>query len=114
MSPNGASGTGSCLSCVEEVDDLLVTAVIGPASGRRVELEVDDRGVGSPGEEVAHQLHVPVRGGGVEGGAARTAHEGAAVIEGVDVEPDVEHEADGVAAPELGCPGERRVVVFGL
>src|SRR3954468_7979698 len=109
MSPNGASGTGSCLSCVEEVDDVLVTAVLGPASCGRVELEVDDRGVGSPGQEVPHQPHVPVGGGGVEGGAAGTGHQGAAVVEGVDVEPDVEHEADGVPAPELGCPGERRV-----
>src|SRR5439155_7756755 len=114
-SPNGTSGiVGERLSCVEEVDDLLLTAVLGPASCRRVELEVDDRRVGSPRQEVAHQLYVPVAGGRVEGGAAGTAHQGAAVVEGVDVEPDVEHEADGVAAPELGCPGERRVMVFGL
>src|SRR5204863_5724514 len=89
------------LSFAEEVDDLLLTAVLGPASCRRVELEVDDRRVGSPRQEVADQLDVPVTGSRVEGGAAGTAHQGAAVVEGVDVEPDVEHEADGVAAPEL-------------
>ena len=109
-SPNGTSGiVGERLSCVEEVDDRLLTAVLGPASCRRVELEVDDRRVGSPRQEVAHQLYVPVAGGRVEGGAAGTAHQGAAVVEGFG--PRVAEERGQIRTEALGHFGHQAVVV---
>src|SRR5204862_554210 len=107
-------GSGQRLSCVEEIDDLLLAAVLGPASCGRVEPGVEDRRVCSPGQEVAHQFYVPLECGRVEGGAlGGTAHRAGTTADDVDVEPDVEHETDGVAAPEHGGIGEGRSIMFG-
>ena len=87
----------------DESGELVVTGVLGPAGRGRVPLGVPDRRVGTAGEQHLHQYLVTGEHRFVQRRAAVVGggHTGV-TTGGIDVEADVEHEADRVVAPERG------------
>src|SRR5215204_1302407 len=78
--------------------DVVLLVVPGPAEWRAVVVRVSDRGVGAEVDECSDEVEVAVECGFVEGCAA---------VGGVEVEADVDEEADGVDAMELDGAGHQ-------